>query len=152
MTLSDLSQGCSSKSYTTRMLTTQRCNNIVISWLYQTCFNYPFFFASNRKEYKQLECTHRLHIVSVQSMSCNVNFISCYLLSVLSFNNLATSLIMSIRLLQIVTNSFLHSCGNNLGQAQDRRLWLRDSGQAVRTQLVDGLLPDLLQAVRFLRV
>jgi hypothetical protein len=38
MTLSDLLQGCSNKSDTVR-LTTQGCNNIVISWLYRTCWN-----------------------------------------------------------------------------------------------------------------
>jgi hypothetical protein len=46
MTLSDLLQGCSNKSDTVMIinknvtrLTTQGCNNIVISWLYRTCWN-----------------------------------------------------------------------------------------------------------------
>jgi hypothetical protein len=50
--------------------------------------------------------------------------------------NLATSLIISASLLQVV---------NCLFQVDNL-------GQAVRTQLVDGLLADLLQDVRFLRV
>jgi hypothetical protein len=56
------------------------------------------------------------------------------------WNNLAvpaTSLIISTRLLQLLTACSI----------------LEDNlGQAVRTQLVDGLLADLLQDVRFLRV
>jgi hypothetical protein len=64
-------------------LTTQGCNNIVISWLYLTCWN-----------------------------------------------NLATTL------LQLLTSSIL----------------VHNLGQAVRTQLVDGLLADFLQDVRFLHV
>jgi hypothetical protein len=45
MALSDLLQGCSNKSDTVMInknvtrLTTQGCNNIVISWLYRTCWN-----------------------------------------------------------------------------------------------------------------
>ena len=66
------------------------CNNIVIPWLYRTCWN-----------------------------------------------NLVTSLIISTRLLPIV---------NSLFQTVDN-LW-----QAVRRQLVDGLLTNLLQDVRVLRV
>jgi hypothetical protein len=66
---------------------TQGCNNIVIAWLYRTCWN-----------------------------------------------NLAISLIMPSSLLQAYSKLV-----DNLRQA-------------VRTQLVDGLLADLLQDVRFLRV
>jgi hypothetical protein len=54
------------------------------------------------------------------------------------WNNLVTSLIISTRLLQIV-NSLFQTCYNT---------W----EQAVRRQLVDGLLTNLLQDVRFLRV
>jgi hypothetical protein len=45
MALSDLLQGCSNKSDTVMInknvtrLTTQGCNNTVISWLYRTCWN-----------------------------------------------------------------------------------------------------------------
>jgi hypothetical protein len=92
MALSDLLQGCSNKSdiqswYNKNVtkLTTQGCNNIVISWLYRMCWN-----------------------------------------------NLATSLIISIRLLQLLT-----TCSILV-------LYL---GQAVQTQLVDSLLADLLRRV-----
>jgi hypothetical protein len=85
MALSDLLQVFSYKSDTVMInnknvtrLTTQGCNNIVISWLDRTCWN-----------------------------------------------NLATSLIISTRLLQVV-NSLFQTCYNN---------W----EQAVRTQLVDAL-------------
>jgi uncharacterized membrane protein len=71
-------------------LTTQTFNNIVISWLYRTCWN-----------------------------------------------NLATNLIISTRLLQLLT-----ACSKLVDNL----------GQAVRTQLVDGLLADLLQDTRFLRL
>ena len=50
----------------------------------------------------------------------------------------ATNLIVSTRLLQIV----ITACSKLVDNL----------GQAVRTQLVDGLLADLLQDVRFLRV
>ena len=48
MALSDLLQGCSNKSDTVMInrnvtrLTTQGCKNIVISWLYRTCWNSLF--------------------------------------------------------------------------------------------------------------
>jgi hypothetical protein len=59
----------------------------------------------------------------------------CYIMTYRTcWNNLATSLIISTRLLQIVISLF--QIVDNLGQA-------------VRTQLVDGLLADLLQDVSF---
>jgi hypothetical protein len=71
-------------------LTTQGCNNIVISRLHRTCWN-----------------------------------------------NLATSLIIPTRLLQLHINKLFQTCWQ-LGTL------------AVRTQLVDGLLANLLQDVRSL--
>jgi hypothetical protein len=58
-------------------------------------------------------------------------------MTVSDLNNLATSLIMSSSLLKLLT-----ACSELVDNL----------GHAVRTQLVDGLLADLLQGVRFLRV
>jgi hypothetical protein len=56
-----------------------------------------------------------------------------------TWNNLATSLMISTRLLLY---KLLTACSKLVD----------DLGQAVRTKLVDGLLADLLQDARFLRV
>jgi hypothetical protein len=99
------------------------CNKFEI--YYQTCYKVvPTSLIQSR---------YNKNVTRLMTQGCN-NIVISWLYRT-CWNNLATNLIMPSCLLQIV-NSLFQTCHNN---------W----EQAVRTQLVDGFLANLLQDVRF---
>jgi hypothetical protein len=105
----------------------QAVNNLQQAWWhYQTCYKVVLTSL--------IQSWYNKNVTSLIAQGCN-NIVISWLYRT-CWKNVATSLIRSTRLLQVV-NSLFQTC------------W--QVGQAVRTQLVDGLLADLPQDVRFLR-
>jgi hypothetical protein len=92
---------------------------------------------SERSLTSLIQPLYHKNVIRLTTQGCNNIVISTSWLYRTIWNNLTTSLITSIRLLQLLT-----ACS----------ILVDNLGQAVRTQVVDGLLADLLQDVRFLRV
>jgi hypothetical protein len=107
MALSDLSQGCSNKSDTVMInknvtrLTTQGCNNIVISWLYRTCWN--------NLATSLIISTRLLQIVNSLFLDAKYPLISCPLIcEEREFSTYVSSLYRSIAIKMFTVRSLLH--------------------------------------------
>ena len=161
MTVSDLLEQPCYKSDNINKLVTSCLNNlynIVISWLFRTCWNNLATNLIISTSLLQLLTTYiqYCYIMTVSDLleqpcykSDNINKLVTSCLNNLyniviswlyrtCWNNHAKSLIISTRLLQAVQTT-CDKLDDNLGQA-------------VRTQRLDSLLAHLLQNVRFLRV